>query len=62
MVALYTYFYNFIRTHKTLRVTPAMETGLADTHHSFEDIIGRVDANNPPKKRGAYKRQPSDVG
>ena len=31
MVALYTVWYNFIRIHKTLRVTPAMEAGLSKT-------------------------------
>ena len=28
MVALYTVWYNLIRIHKTLRVTPAMAAGL----------------------------------
>jgi hypothetical protein len=30
MVALYFMHYNYCRVHKTLRVTPAMEAGLAD--------------------------------
>lgn len=30
MVALYAVWYNFIRIHKTLRVTPAMEAGVTD--------------------------------
>jgi hypothetical protein len=30
MVALYSVWYNFIRIHKTLRVTPAMEAGVTD--------------------------------
>jgi hypothetical protein len=29
-VALHVTFYNFVRIHKTLRVTPAMAAGLAD--------------------------------
>jgi hypothetical protein len=30
MVALYALWYNFVRSHKTLRVTPAMAAGIAD--------------------------------
>jgi len=30
MVALYTAWYNFVRIHKTLRVTPAMEAGVTE--------------------------------
>ena len=30
--------YNFARIHKTLRVTPAMEAGLADHVWSLEEI------------------------
>ena len=29
-VALYFMYYNFGRVHRTLRVTPAMEAGIAD--------------------------------
>ncbi len=43
MVALYALWYNFIRIHKTLRVSPAMESGLVDHLFSFEDLIGIVD-------------------
>jgi IS1 family transposase len=38
MVALHFLFYNFGRIHKTLRVTPAMEAGLANHVWSFEEI------------------------
>ena len=41
--ALYAVWYNFIRIHKTLRVTPAMESGIEDHLFSFEDLIGIVD-------------------
>lgn len=30
MSAIYLIYYNFCRVHQTLRVTPAMEAGLAD--------------------------------
>jgi hypothetical protein len=40
MVALYFMFYNFGRVHQTLRVTPAMEAGIADHVWSIEEIVG----------------------
>jgi IS1 family transposase len=57
MVALYTVFYNFIRTHGKLRMSPAMAAGIADTFLSFEDVLARVDAKQAPKVRGPYKRR-----
>ena len=56
-LALYFMFYNFIRVHKSLRVTPAMEAGLTDRIWSLENIIDRIDIMNPPKKRGPYKKR-----
>jgi hypothetical protein len=43
MVAVCVIWYNFIRIHKALRVTPAMESGTLDHLLSFEDLIGIVD-------------------
>lgn len=43
-VALYFTFYNFVRIHKTLRATPAMEAGLSDTLWSMEDLARLPDA------------------
>jgi IS1 family transposase len=56
-LALYFVHYNFIRIHKTLKVAPAMATGLTDRLWSWEDVIAMIDAANPPKKRGAYKKK-----
>lgn len=39
-VALHFMYYNFGRIHKTLRVTPAMEAGLADHVWTLEEIAG----------------------
>ena len=39
-IALYVMYYNFGRIHKTLRVTPAMEAGVADHVWSVEEIVG----------------------
>lgn len=57
MVALYTVFYNFIRTHGKLRMSPAMAAGIASTFLSFEDVLARIDAKQAPKVRGPYKKR-----
>jgi IS1 family transposase len=44
-VSLHFMFYNFGRIHKTLRVTPAMEAGVADHVWSLEEIAGLADSN-----------------
>lgn len=46
MVAIYAVWYNWIRIHKTLRVTPAMEAGLAQTVMDWSDIIALMDAED----------------
>jgi IS1 family transposase len=38
-VALYFLHYNFCRVHKTLRVTPAMEAGIADHVWDIEELL-----------------------
>lgn len=38
-VAIHFMNYNFARIHKTLRVTPAMEAGIADHVWSLEEIV-----------------------
>ena len=38
MVAIYAAWYNFVRIHKSLRVTPAMAAGVADRLWSMEDV------------------------
>lgn len=34
--------YNFARVHQTLRLTPAMETGISDHVWSIEEIVGLI--------------------
>jgi IS1 family transposase len=41
-VALYTMHYNFVRIHKSLRVTPAMEAGLTDHVWTIEEMLDTV--------------------
>src|SRR5207237_7033431 len=42
-VSLHFMHYNFARVHKTLRVTPAMEAGIADRVWTIEEILSLLD-------------------
>jgi IS1 family transposase len=42
-VALHYVWYNFVRVHKTLRVTPAMEAGIVEHVWSIAQIVGLLD-------------------
>ena len=60
-LALYFVWYNFVRIHKTLRVTPAMAAGVTDRLRDMKDIVALIDANEPPrKKRGPYEKRISN--
>jgi IS1 family transposase len=43
-LALHYMYYNFVRIHKTLRVTPAMAAGVSDHLWSVEEIAGLLDS------------------
>jgi hypothetical protein len=43
--------YNFVRIHKTLRVSPAMAAGASDTLWSLEDVVKMSDQYWYDKKR-----------
>jgi IS1 family transposase len=47
-VSLYAMHYNFCRIHQTLRVTPAMEAGVADHVWSLEELVGLLDRPAAP--------------
>ena len=56
--ALHFAHYNLVRRHQTLRVTPAMAAGLADSPLDMTDIVALIDAREgPPKKRGPYSKK-----
>jgi IS1 family transposase len=40
MVALHTMYYNYARIHQTLRITPAMASGISDHVWELSEIIG----------------------
>ena len=47
-VALYFMHYNYCRIHKSLRVTPAMEAGLADHVWTLEELVALMEQPVPP--------------
>lgn len=59
-LALYFVYYNFVKIHKTLRVSPAMAAGVSSKLWKMEDIIALIDSNEVPTKRGPYKKQDSN--
>ncbi len=56
-VALHMMYYNFVRIHSKLRVTPAMAAGVTDRLWEVSDIVALVEAaETKPTKRGPYKK------
>ena len=56
-VALHMMYYNFVRIHKTLRVSPAMAAGVTDRLWEIADIAMLVEeAEAKPGKRGPYRK------
>ncbi|HYF29761.1 MAG TPA: DDE-type integrase/transposase/recombinase [Chitinophagaceae bacterium] len=55
-IALHFVYYNFVRQHKTLTITPAMAAGLTKRFMSIEDIVNLLPVEEP-KKRGSYKKR-----
>ena len=45
-VALHFMHYNFCRVHQTLRVTPAMEAGIADHVWSMKELVSLLESNS----------------
>lgn len=61
-VALHMMYYNFVRIHSKLRMTPAMASGVSDRLWEIGDIVGLVEADEAKvdRKRGSYKKKISD--
>jgi len=56
-VALHVMFYNFVRRHSTLRISPAMEAGLSSRLWDMADIVGLIDAREQAPQRPATYRK-----
>jgi IS1 family transposase len=62
MVALYTVWYNFIRIHKTLKMSPAMAAGVSKTLWSMNELCEKMDLVAPkPGRRGPYKKTAEEI-
>ncbi len=61
-VALHMMYYNFVRMHKTLRMSPAMAAGVSDKLWEMTDIVKLVEDAEAvkPTKRGPYKKNISN--
>lgn len=60
-LALYFMFYNFVRIHKTLKVTPAMAAKVTDRLWSMEDIAEAIDARSAaPKRPATYRKRAAE--
>ena len=46
MAALYAVWYNFVKMHKTLKMTPAMASGVSKRLWSMEDVVALIDARS----------------
>jgi hypothetical protein len=52
-VALHAMYYNFVRIHQTLKVTPAMAAGVVDRFWEMNDVVDVLDAFEVSRKRAA---------
>jgi len=50
-VALHAMYYNFVRLHQTLKVTPAMAAGVTDRLWEMVDVVDVLDAFEAKRKR-----------
>lgn len=56
-VALHVMFYNFVRMHSTLRMSPAMAAGVSDRLWNMSDIVALIDAREAAPQRPATYRK-----
>jgi hypothetical protein len=56
-IALHFAYYNFVRIHQTLRMTPAMAAGVTDRLWEMADLVAIVEAADKPAVRGPYKKR-----
>jgi IS1 family transposase len=62
-VALHTMYYNFVRVHSKLRMSPAMAAGVSDRLWEVADIVALVEAEEAKvaTKRGPYKKLAEEI-
>jgi len=61
-MALFTTYYNFVRIHQTLRMSPAMAAGVTDRLWEIGDIVALVEAMDVQAgKRGPYRKHDAEI-
>lgn len=62
-VALHMMYYNFVRIHSKLRMSPAMAAGVSDRLWEIGDIVALVEAGEAKTvtKRGPYKKSAAQI-
>ena len=55
-IALHFMHYDFVRIHKTLKISPAMAAGLTNRLWEIEDLVALL-PEPVAKKRGSYKKR-----
>ena len=61
-VALHMKYYNIVRIHQKLRVSPAMAASVTDKLWEISDIAKLIEvAKGPMRKRGPHNKQPKLV-
>lgn len=62
-LSLYFVFYNFVRTHKAHKLSPAMAAGVTERLWNMDDIVGLIDARAPKAgRRGPYRKKLTAAG
>ena len=62
-IALHFAYYNFVRIHQTLRMSPPMAAGVTDKLWNMADLVAVVEAaERPASKRGPYKKRVATPG
>ncbi len=63
-VALHMMYYNFVKIHGKLRMSPAMAAGIENRLWEVSDIVALIEAQEAaatPKKRGPYKKRTTEI-
>jgi len=58
MVALYTVWYNFVKMHRSLKMTPALKANVTNRLWSMDDLVALIDAWDDAQPRQKPGRKP----
>jgi IS1 family transposase len=61
-ISLHFMYYNFVRIHQTLRVTPAMAAGVTDRVWEIIDVVGLLDSGRSEKREDRATQRLSSKG